>query len=174
MTTKQLAKVLSLLLLSIPALASAQELSAEWTTYCDGPTERVRFSMIVHTDGEQIWEKVGELSPFDIEACDWYYGGPWRLDAGVYEDLGDNTFRLMWQGWERSFFTVEHPAFKGTYWVWTPDEWTGERRYWPREFSCNQFAPISIPDKPSCAPLPVAATTWGAVKALYHTTGAKP
>ena len=158
-------KSLLLALLFLPAVVSAQP---EWSTYCDNGVEKLRMMLIYHNLGA-FGPFYGELHPYNNNECQDLgddCGG--YKQATLIEDLGGGEIRYVWEGWLRSCLTVETPAFFGQVWFYTQEP--GQQpvlRH--QDFDCYFFGEQTpVVDVVECSTLPVAARTWGAVKALYR------
>lgn len=161
-------KILLLVLacLSIPALASAS--SIELTTYCDGNVEKVRAVMVLTIPGA-LSAGSAELHALNNEDCNPDFGScGWFID-GTAEPLGNDEFRFVFEGWLRSCLSVNTPSLRGQVFFYAQDPGQ-EPRLYLRDFGCYEFGePIpAIVDNSECHTLPVAHSTWGAVKALYR------
>lgn len=162
-------RLLLLTLLSIPALARADSVS--WSTYCDGNVEKVRCTITFYMPGAQ-WDEDwrGEMVAANYDGdCDLQGStGCARFRDAVPTPLADGYVEFTWEGWLRSCLSADRPAFEGQIWFFV-QEGNEPPRYYPRDFSCGEFEPTPlIVDNSTCTPLPVASTTWGAIKALYR------
>jgi hypothetical protein len=174
-------------LLSIPALAAAQEIvsdcdngndwnfvSEEWSTYCDDDVEKVRASLTFqicfnpHFDGMH-----GELEAREGEGCIASgQCGDRRWNTGEVVPVGNDSYRWTWDGFERACLSGTTALRYGVVFFWLTGE-DGEPRYSYIDFNCGGN-PFVIVDNSDCAPTHVATSTWGGIKALYRTNGETP
>jgi len=159
-------------LILVPTLASADSLS--WSTYCDNGVEKVRCMIVLNMPGVQFGGDAGAgIRVYNDEVC---FTGRNECDSGRFDAdpvaLGNDDFEFTFEGWLRSCLTVDQPTIDGYMFYYTVEP--GQEPV--RRFSyiiCAQFEPTTIVDTVDCAPLPTASTTWGAIKALYRSEGAK-
>lgn len=137
-----------------------------WTTYCDDGTERVRLT---------IEFSLGEAADLSESGSEFYVGtsclnpdpcpGP-DGRSGVLSDIGGGNYRFVLEGWEKSCFPNGEAVRDGAiYWrcFFEP----GQAQTVLLRFYCGDRAQPIIDDS-TCVPLPVSASTWGAIKAMYR------
>ncbi len=149
-----------LLVLLFPSIAIAQP---EWSTYCDNGVEKVRLRLTVQIGGVDV--QPGVAGGYNNELCgDFNFCGGYSSNP---ESLGDDYYRFTFSGWLRSCITVAYPAFHVQVFYYTvePGHEPVLRLF---EAWCASYEPVAIVDEVECNTLPVAHSTWGAVKALYR------
>jgi hypothetical protein len=140
--------------------------SESWTTYCDGTTERVRLTIEFHLSdvadlsesGSEFFVGVSCVEPFECTGPDGR--------SGVISDLGGGNYRFVLQGWDRACFPDLQAVRDGAI-FWRCYYAPGESQMVLFRFYCADRA-RPIVDESTCVPLPVATSTWGAIKALYR------
>jgi hypothetical protein len=154
--------------IAVASQSSAQTIiSEEWTTYCDGGTERVRASITIRFHPDVFFHE-GESGAGEFNVCDdqdhvMCYA---ESDGGIRTDLGGGDFRWTWQGWPVTCFESASVHRSGWVLYLVP---TGGGDWDPRflYFNCAD-GPYTIIDESECAPTLTAVSTWGAIKALYR------
>jgi hypothetical protein len=149
-------------LLSIPAISNAQlKISEQWTTYCDNGVEKVRveftYQVLAIGFDPVHSEWIGEFTDPCTGGCD----GPDTV-MGVRRALGQDTYTWTWQGWTLECLgtLVWRDAMMS--YIAAGDEGPENRQFF---VTCDD-GPQTIVDE--CNTLPVATSTWGAIKALYR------
>jgi hypothetical protein len=156
-------RLLILIALSIPTLASAQtKLSETWSTYCDGSSELVRMTLTLHTG--DVGFVGGELAVFNSPDC----SGPpgWSASSPARVDLGGGDFAFVWDGLPRTSLPGASVSRHGSVVLSAPDGMGGSITHF-YYFECSDGAQAVV-DNSECSTLPVASKTWGAIKALYR------
>jgi hypothetical protein len=153
----------TLLLLSIPALATAQWVISEtWTTYCDGGVEKVRSAFVVDIPGAVYVDNLAEVGNEWAGVEGPCFGSPGcTAFDGTLTPLGGSLYEYAWT-WPRDCFGGDVTR-SARLWYYTPFVDGLERIYF--DVDCGQQV---IVDNSTCVPLPVASKTWGAIKALYR------
>jgi hypothetical protein len=158
------AAIVFAILVTLTAPASAQLVSETWTTFCDqSGNERVRSSFIVDLTPDVFFDDYwkGELY-VSGKSCDFNNTCDGPMPPGIVNDLGEGTFEYVFD-WPREcfdgaayrfgrlFYNVEIEDHTETWWVY---------------LECVD-GPQTIIDNSDCAPVSVASSTWGAIKALF-------
>jgi hypothetical protein len=170
--------LLLLAVLAVPAVSSAQPydrdlVAEEWETYCDDGTEKVRASLTFYLVNNPVFSLPhAELQAYNGYDCS-SYCDIYRAES--IDAVGDDNYRVTWEGISRECIIGSAASRWGMLWFSRIDEHGDLVQENPLEFTCTYgIEPVTIIDTVECSPLPVATTTWGAVKALYRAEGNKP
>jgi hypothetical protein len=155
-------------LLSISTLATASDIvSEEWTTYCDDGVEKLRGTIVFHFSQTSLGYEGAELTVYSDAECSSPIGSPCARGnySGVATSLGNNDYRVVWQGWPRACIPSAG-IFRDGFVVFRFPDYSGTFSYY--SYMLCEDGERTVIDGGDCVPLPVTASTWGAVKALYR------
>jgi len=155
-----------LLILAVPSSIPAQcptEIVGfeEWETYCDAGVQRVRFTLHLSILGFTALPVDLETEIAGIDSND--PGTIYVISAfDRIETIAPGQFEFIEESWHAAHFPSRIAKREGLI-SWTCN---GIRNGWiSMRFTDGPFV---IEEGEPCVPNPVAAATWGAVKALYR------
>jgi len=166
MTRRLLTAAIAAALL-LPSFVHAQcpsslVVSESWQAYCDNGVARVRMTLRVAALPNEI-PTLPSTTETDIAAIDADdTSGLWVSSTfDRIETIGPGAFEFIEEWWPLSQFPSRMVRRMGIV------RWYCAEGTFPGILLNDTDGPFAIPDV-TCPPLPVASSTWGAIKALYR------